>query len=559
MNNTMTLAEMANNTNYAALNYAQLTELNFAFNWALGQIKTSLPIKRLEEMETVTKTYVAVMNGYCATKGEILDCIFKEKENLKEETVISMLSNDADNQEAIVVIPEEKKDNGETLPALPEATKQNTAESVAVSSQNENEVTMPLNNETFPQEDNKQSIIERVIEDALARPVKDGIDTSKACYVDYSYEIDEKGTFVRGSSYGKNLDSEDLEEFKSVGKKYVEYYMKGSIIKTTDDYFVYEHNGSVVVRTYHASIENGDGVASAKTSSCKHISDEKEKKMKAKKHTIMKKAIAEVKQDALKKEDANTPFLYKCVLQHGRGFLLINRRLPIEYKDIATLVDMKSVVGNYAKHYYSRAEVMSNEDGVAVMRDDMIEVIFFNIPIKNDNPDTPIKSTLVEKRKKSVKKAIEKKIKVKSESDVKNVDSIKIPKKDPRSKSITLFNEVTKELRTWPSYRAVEKELYGEKGGRGMVSQLFDPKKGLKRLKGGWVLPKEEEKTPEKEKAHKRAVIQMKKDKRGHLKVVNTFNSITEASQVTGISHSGISKVLSGTYKSTGGYIWKYA
>jgi hypothetical protein len=137
--------------------------------------------------------------------------------------------------------------------------------------------------------------------------------------------------------------------------------------------------------------------------------------------------------------------------------------------------------------------------------------------------------------------------------------SIKTPKVDPRSKSITLFNEVTKELRTWPSYRAVEKELYGEKGGRGMVSQLFDPKKGLKRLKGGWVLPKEEEKTPEKEKAHKRAVIQMKKDKRGHLKVVNTFNSITEASQVTGISHSGISKVLSGTYKSTGGYIWKYA
>ena len=136
--------------------------------------------------------------------------------------------------------------------------------------------------------------------------------------------------------------------------------------------------------------------------------------------------------------------------------------------------------------------------------------------------------------------------------------SIKTPKVDPRSKSITLFNEVTKELKTWSSYRAVEKELYGEKGGRGMVSQLFDPKKGLKHLKGGWVLPKEEEKTPEKEKAHKRAVIQLKKDKRGHLRTVNTFNSITEASQVTGISHSGISKVCSGTYQSTGGFVWKY-
>lgn len=137
--------------------------------------------------------------------------------------------------------------------------------------------------------------------------------------------------------------------------------------------------------------------------------------------------------------------------------------------------------------------------------------------------------------------------------------SIKTPKADPRSKSITLFNEGTGEMKTWPSYRACEKDLYGENGGHGMVSQLFDPKKGLKRLKGGWVLPKEEEKTPVKEKAHKRAVIQMKKDKRGHLRTVNTFNSITEASKSTGISHSGISKVCSGTYQSTGGFVWKYA
>lgn len=137
--------------------------------------------------------------------------------------------------------------------------------------------------------------------------------------------------------------------------------------------------------------------------------------------------------------------------------------------------------------------------------------------------------------------------------------SIKTSKVDPRSKSITLFNEVTKVLKTWPSYRACEKELYGEDGGHGMVSQLFDPKKGLKRLKGGWVLPKEEEKTLEKEKAHKRAVIQMKKDKRGHLHKVNTFDSITEASKATGFSHSGICKSCCGTYKGSGGYVWKYA
>ena len=137
--------------------------------------------------------------------------------------------------------------------------------------------------------------------------------------------------------------------------------------------------------------------------------------------------------------------------------------------------------------------------------------------------------------------------------------SIKTPKVDSRSKSITLFNEVTKELKTWPSYRSCEKELYGEDGGHGMVSQLFDPKKGLKRLKGVWILPKEEEKTPKKVKAHKRAVIQMKEDKKGVLHTVNTFDSITEASKATGFSHSGICKSCCGRYKGSGGYVWQYA
>ena len=139
--------------------------------------------------------------------------------------------------------------------------------------------------------------------------------------------------------------------------------------------------------------------------------------------------------------------------------------------------------------------------------------------------------------------------------------SIKVTKVDPRSKSITLFNEKTEEMKTWPSYRACEKELYGEKKGHGMVSQLLDPKKGLKHLKGGWVLPKEEEVTPmeSKKRSKSKGVVQMKKDKDGRLVVVSTYGSLTEASKATGVSHSGISKTCSGTYQSAGGYVWKHA
>lgn len=139
--------------------------------------------------------------------------------------------------------------------------------------------------------------------------------------------------------------------------------------------------------------------------------------------------------------------------------------------------------------------------------------------------------------------------------------SIKTPKMDPRSKSITLVNDATGEVKTWPSFRACEKDLYGEKGGHGCVSQLLDPKKGLKHLRGGWSLPKEEVKTPVKGLKHsrKRAIVQMKMDKNGQLEVVNTFNSISEAAKVTGLSHSGICKSACGTYENSGGYIWKYA
>lgn len=150
-------------------------------------------------------------------------------------------------------------------------------------------------------------------------------------------------------------------------------------------------------------------------------------------------------------------------------------------------------------------------------------------------------------------------------------------------KSITLVCEKTGEVKTWPSYRACEKELYGDpKKGHGTVCQLLNPKKGLKHLPGGWALPKEEKvvKAPAKKAAAtketknkvvkktlvkaqrsstKRPVCQMRLDKKGNLKVVKTFPSITEAANATGINHTSISKSVSGTYQSAGGYIWKSA
>lgn len=482
MNNTMTLAEMANSTNYATMNYAQLTELNFAFNWAIGQIKSFLPIKRREEMETVTKTYVTVMNGYCATQEEIIDCILKEKESLKDEPVINMSSNDVDDQESDVVISDEKKDDDGDLPALPDATLSSTEESETESSLAENNSADSQNDKTVPQEDKNQTIIEQAIEDAMARPVKDEIDINKAYFVDFSYEITQEGKLVRNSSFGHNLDSKDLEEFKSAGKKYVEYFLKGDVVKVTDNYLVYKRDESLIVRIFQAPIENGGEADPIESSSSDLISDEKAKKMKAKKHTTMKKAIEKAKKDALEEEDANTPFLYKCGLQFGKGFMTINRRLPKEYNDAATIIEMKKIAETYAKYYFVNAEVMSNQDGIAVMRGKMIDVIFFNIPIKNNDIDTPIKSTLKEKGEKSVKKVVKGKTKVKSESNAKKCVVSKTSKKDPRCIAITGTKDG--ETRTWNSFRECEKELGVSPG---TASQVVSGK--MKTAKG-WILEK---------------------------------------------------------------------
>ncbi len=198
-----------------------------------------------------------------------------------------------------------------------------------------------------------------------------------------------------------------------------------------------------------------------------------------------------------------------------------------------------------------------------------------------------IKTSVDSKEEKKAKTPVEKPAAIK-ESKKKVVKKTpatktsKVTKIDPRSKSITLVCEKTGEVKTWSSYRACEKELYGDpKKGHGTVSQLLNPKKGLKHLPGGWALPKEEKavKAPTKKSAAtkktktkvvekktpvktqkgstKRPVCQMRMDKKGNLKVVKTFPSITEASRATGINHTSISKSVTGTYQSAGGYIWK--
>ena len=168
------------------------------------------------------------------------------------------------------------------------------------------------------------------------------------------------------------------------------------------------------------------------------------------------------------------------------------------------------------------------------------------------------------------KKVTDSLVKIELEEETKTVEtvvskktSIKTSKKDPRCVAIVGFKDgVRKE---WGSFRECEVELYGDpKKGHGVVSQVI---KGKGKTVKGWIIYRkgeeplgEEVKTPVKIHRHPRtkAIRQYGVDKAG-LKVDRIWNSITEASKATGISHSGISKTISGTYQTAGGYKWEYA
>lgn len=152
--------------------------------------------------------------------------------------------------------------------------------------------------------------------------------------------------------------------------------------------------------------------------------------------------------------------------------------------------------------------------------------------------DTLVKIEPVMEETKTVKKVVVKRGRK---------SSTKTANKDPRCMSITLIKDGVK--REWASYRDCEKEIGA---GHGTISQLFSGK--LKSAKG-WVLWREEE-----EKAPlptmTKTIRQYGCDKMGH-KVDRVWSSLSEAAKGTGIPLSSISKAISGTYQSAGGYKWE--
>lgn len=228
MNNDLTLAEMANNTNYAAMDYYQLVALNLAFTWAGGIIKTLLPIKKKEAMEALTNNYIAR-----TSKG------------------VGALVLDAVASEAMV-------DDGEIHSAIPESTPSVMKGADEDPSLSDNKPMGAQNTEPIvPKQKKNTSVTKKAIDARVMQmiqdiPLGDNIDPSAPYYFCYEFKNPKGGDLIHTRSAGWNASPEVVKMLQITEKMYMEERRK-AWTKVIDDYNIYHIPGGWIRVSYFKS------------------------------------------------------------------------------------------------------------------------------------------------------------------------------------------------------------------------------------------------------------------------------------------------------------------
>lgn len=373
MNNPINLAEMANTANYAEMDYKSLCEINLAFTWAMCNVKTLLKQKRMEEMESITKEYITTMNRYLATKEEILSCLEKgAKEEIEKSSDAQNVSNDVDDQ----------------TPDSPEPSA-----GCQVSEENEameecNESTLPnapeLESNGTSANSGDKNPIEKAIEAMKNFHIPEKIDTNKPYYYERVIEVGPDGKYISTSSFGKNMDNKTLESFKEASYCYIKHLLCKKEIVSRDNFLATDDGkGQYIIREYHYS-DNDNGIEPETQQSGEALITKNESRKIKHKHRIMKEAIEIAKQFSLASgDDIHTSFFdrYKFFFdkQPMRNEQNVYKR---QYEDESTLITIASALETYARIRYDEAEVISVDNGVAVMLEGNIFVLFCYIPEK---------------------------------------------------------------------------------------------------------------------------------------------------------------------------------
>lgn len=210
MSTSINLSKMVLDADYEALDYRQLVELELAFDWANGIIKSLLPIKKQKEIDDINSNYLVKHGGV-----EIRSCASttEPKESIKEDAVKSTNTKKVAAQEH------------------------------------------PLSIEECP------DIVKRVIEMAASTPVADGIIVDSPYFMCYTFKKSKDELIYIEKPYGWNLPAEAVEKLKITEPMYAKDFYKTLKTYCIGDYVV----SMMVSNQYRVCYFKTDGVEMERT------------------------------------------------------------------------------------------------------------------------------------------------------------------------------------------------------------------------------------------------------------------------------------------------------
>ncbi len=429
----MTPAEMANSANYAAMNYGELLNTKTAYSWAIGfQIEPRLKTRRREEMVKITQAYVTAMNGYDATREEILSCL--ENVGMKETHMFSS-HHDVDDQTSSVR-EYARQDNGKSPLALPEPVstmgnqdkdaeqetldsdtpeKDDAAEDDSAASSPEgdshlvvygeadegcdqtetgsdnnvdtNAIKEQNTGETITSEKEEYSFVEKVIEMTETFPVPENINVNTPYYVERSYKMGENGTLEGSRARGRNMSTNDLEALRSASETYVKLFKKKDVVVSNENSLVYyDHKNSIVVRHYHFPERLKDGEGTPVSHSDMNCLSENETYDIKQTLRRLNNAIKQANEYSTSiGTDLNSPCYDEYIFaDHGTSKPELKKG-PLRFKEeVATLTEIMEAFETFARLEYEGAVVLSKAKCIAALIGNSIYLLRFNIPQKKN-------------------------------------------------------------------------------------------------------------------------------------------------------------------------------
>ncbi|MBO7562922.1 MAG: hypothetical protein J6T04_08595 [Bacteroidales bacterium] len=450
--NVKSIAEMANNADYAAMTYRELLDVKSTYLWAMNQhINPLLETKRHNEMVALSAFYLDSIRMYNATTEETISCL---KEASVRENVMFNPSQDVDDQTATAEVVD-CPDKGKSILALPEHKSTTDDVDMSILSDMDNKIETRSKGYTVHLDDSLDSsaeiehhascpeqiveaesdsvkaatvvdareitateipeepiMSERALAQAKTHRLPDNIDATAPYYLNIivEYKDYKVNSDIRSKVYyGRNLDVKDLEAFRAASVAHLKFYQKKEIKMSTDDYLVYKDNLCTYrVQLYHFPEQEKEVVDAQPLVSYSNRIPYDTINDLHKTHSRMMKAIERAKKFSKSIGSTSVAFYDKYAFyDYGAGISLYQNSVRV-IENVETLLEIKSSFEPFVRFFKEGTIVIAEDNCIAVRYKDVIYLLLFNFPNeKKVNMPEKKKRCVGKKKAETVSKDVE--------------------------------------------------------------------------------------------------------------------------------------------------------